>query len=75
MRNTYILSAPSHAGYQRHCTTIRELRRHTAQLLGVPAARIVEVESPDGGTTYCYASQADADADSTGAYAVQYRVA
>lgn len=35
-------------------------------------ASMIGVESPDGGTTYCYATQADADADQDGAYAVQY---
>ena len=45
---------------------------YEADLDARAVALMIEVESPDGGTTYCYATQADADADTDGAYAVQY---
>jgi hypothetical protein len=53
----------------------RDLYRpeYEADLDARAIALMIEVESPDGGTTYCYATQADADADTDGAYAVQYR--
>jgi hypothetical protein len=54
---------------------IDEAREATAELLGVNLSDMIEV-GPVGGEdiTYCYATQADADADQDGAYAVSYRI-
>lgn len=68
----YILSAPAKSGYSETFTGLCEARRQAAHVLGLAIAMMVEIESPDGSTTYCYATQAEADADADGAYAVQY---
>lgn len=49
-----------------------ELAAEAARLLDCEQEDVVDVISPDGGTVYCYATQADADADADGAYAIQY---
>lgn len=67
-----ILSAPKKSGYRSECETAGQARLEAAEILGVDLADMIEVVSPDGGTTYCYASQEDADEDLDGAYAVQY---
>ena len=67
-----ILSAPAKSGYTEQFESTSEAQAKAAELLGVSADDMIEVESPDGGTTYCYATQEDADADRDGAYAVQY---
>ncbi len=82
------LSAPALSGYEKEFDTVDEARMEAAKLLSgihyiddqmiefqVTVADMVEVESGDGGTTYCYASQEEADSDNDGAYAVQYREA
>jgi len=68
------LSAPRQSGYEQIFETVAEARSAAAEILGVPVADMVEV-GPVGGedVTYCYATQADADDDQDGAYAVQYK--
>lgn len=45
-------------------------RKLIARMIGVDPIDMVEVESPDCGRVYCYATQDDADADTDdGAYA------
>ena len=66
------LSAPRNSGYKAKCETVDAARVAAAELLDVTVPEMIEIESCDGGTTYCYASQSDADADRDGAYAVQY---
>ena len=68
------LSAPSKSGYEEVYATVAEARAAAANILGVSVADMIEV-GPVGGedVTYCYASQADADDDQDGAYAVQYK--
>lgn len=73
MKNEIELSAPAKSGYRRQFETVEEARDRAAAILGVTVATMIEAKSPDGETTYCYASQEDADADQDGAYAVQYR--
>lgn len=68
----YILSAPAHSGYRREFKSMAEMDAAAAEILHCDAEDIVESVSPDGGTVYYYASQAAADADLDGAYAVQY---
>ena len=65
----YILSAPGKGGYCKEFESIEAARKAAAELLGVAMEEMVEVESPDGGLTYCYASQAAADADWDGRHA------
>jgi hypothetical protein len=69
---THTLSAPRKSGYERQFESIDDLRVVAAGLLDCTVEEMIEVESGDGGTVYCYASQAEADADQDGAYAVQY---
>ena len=71
-QTTITLSAPAKSGYNAEFESIEATRIAAAELLGVTVDDMIEVESGDGGTTYCYASQADAAADQDGAYAVQY---
>jgi hypothetical protein len=66
------LSAPARSGYKAEFESIDEARIAAAGLLDVVIDDMIEVESGDGNTTFCYASQADADVDQDGAYAVQY---
>ena len=66
------LSAPSKSGYSRDFDTTQEARVMAAYLLDVAVEDMVEIESPDGGETYCYGSQAELEADLDGAYAVKY---
>ena len=68
------LSAPGNSGYERTFETVAEAREAAAGILGVSVADMIEV-GPVGGedVTYCYATQADADNDQDGAYAVQYK--
>ncbi len=68
---TYILRAPAKSGYTEAFDTLREVRERVAEILGVEDA--IEVDSPDLTTTYCYATQMEADLDKEGAYALQYR--
>ena len=68
----YILSAPALSGYEKKFESIMELAAEAARLLDCEQEDVVDVISPDGGTVYCYATQADADADADGAYAIQY---
>lgn len=70
------LSAPTKSGFCRQYESIDAAREKAADLLGVSAAEMIEV-GPIGGEdiTYCYATQEDADTDSDGAYAVQYKLA
>lgn len=70
--NAVTLSAPAKSGYKAEFESISEARIAAAQLLDMAMDEMIEIESGDGGTTYCYASQADADADQDGAYAVKY---
>lgn len=49
------------------------MRDAVCELLGCAWHDVVETESPDGAMTYYYASEAEADADLDGAYAVQSR--
>ncbi len=67
-----ILSAPAKAGYRAEFFKIDAARREAAKILGIDPGDMIEVESPDGATTYCYDSQEAADVDAEGAYAVQY---
>ena len=69
-----VLSAPAKGGYKVEFESIERARIAAAALLDVALNNMIEIESGDGGTIYCYASQADADADQTGAYAVQYSI-
>lgn len=64
-----ILSAPGKGGYRREFESVAAARKAAAELLGVDVNDMVEVESPDGGLTYCYASQEAADADYDGRHA------
>lgn len=74
----YRLSAPSKSGYEGVFDTLAEVREAAAAKLGdwtepVSVDDMIEVTGGgDGRTIYCYATQADADADDDGAYAVQY---
>jgi hypothetical protein len=68
------VSAPSKGGYQRTFDSLSDALAMVGELLGLDVDDITEVLSPDGGTVYCYASQADADADRDGSYAVAYRI-
>lgn len=70
---SWTLSAPNKSGYRQEFTDLSALRAQAAEFLGCPVADLVENESGDGGTHYFYASQADAEADEDGAYAIQYR--
>jgi hypothetical protein len=70
-----ILSAPARGGFRQEFDTVEEAIEKAAELLGVDVATMIQIESPDGATTYCYASQAAADSDLDGAYAVQYAAA
>ena len=70
--NTVTLSAPAKSGYKTEFESTNEARTAAAGLLDVTVNDMIEVNSCDGKTTYCYASQEDADADQDGAYAVQY---
>lgn len=72
MTNAYRLSAPRKSGYEKQFESMEDLREKAADLLNCTVDEMIEVESGDGGTVHCYASQADADADQDGAYAVQY---
>jgi hypothetical protein len=67
------LSAPAKSGYLKTFDTEAEAQEHAAELCHCHVDDLILVESPDGGTTYCYGSQEEADADRDGAYAVQYR--
>jgi hypothetical protein len=82
---TVVLSAPAKSGYRAGFETVAACRAKAAELLSglreidgeiveltITPDTMIETDSPDGGTTYCYATQADADADQDGAYAVQY---
>lgn len=69
----YELSAPSKSGFREQYEDVEAIREKAANLLDCAQADLVEVESGDGDITYCYASQAAADADPDGAFAVQYR--
>lgn len=78
---TIILSAPSQSGYRTEIedNDLTYTRNLAAQLLHCSRDEMIEVHVTGDGaeiaeTTYCYASQADADADPDGAYAVQYEV-
>ena len=64
-----ILSAPAKSGFRREFEDVEQARACAAELLGVTIEEMVEVESPDGGLTYCYGSQAEADADWDGRHA------
>lgn len=68
------LSAPRQNGYEKTFETVAEARSAAADILGISVADMIEV-GPVGGedVTYCYATQADADDDQDGAYAVQYK--
>jgi hypothetical protein len=66
------LSAPNKSGYKETFETISGARTKAAWLLDTTVDDMVETESGDGSITYCYPSQAEADADQDGAYAVQY---
>lgn len=68
------LSAPRQSGYEQTLDTVAEARAAAAGILGVSVDDMIEV-GPVGGedVTYCYATQADADDDQDGAYAVQYK--
>lgn len=66
------LSAPNFSGYMGQFDTAAAAELKAAWLLNVALDNLVTRESGDGGTTYCYASEADADADRDGAYAVRY---
>ena len=67
-----ILSAPANSGYEEQFETVGEARAAAANILDIDVDFMIETESGDGGTTYCYATQEDADDDTDGAYAVQY---
>lgn len=66
------VSALAKSGYRAEFESITEARAKAADLLDTNVEDMIEVESPAGGTTYCYASQEEADADRDGAYSVQY---
>lgn len=68
----YQVSAPAQSGFRAEFETTNEAREKATDLLGCTVDEMEERESPDGGTTYCYATVAEADADPDGAYAVQY---
>lgn len=70
------LSAPAKSGFRKEFETTDEAREKAAELLGISLDAMIEV-GPLGGddVTYCYATQEDADSDTDGAYAVQYRTA
>jgi len=63
------VSAPAKSGFRKEFEDVEQARACAAELLGVSMADMVEVESPDGGLTFCYASQADAAADWDGRHA------
>lgn len=63
------LSAPAKSGYYKEFESVAAARKAAAELLGVDVNDMVEVESPDGGLTYCYATQEAADADWDGRHA------
>ena len=65
------LSAPDKSGYTARFGSIEEAQAKAASILGITEEDMIERESPDGGTTYYYASEAEAEADADGAYAVQ----
>ena len=65
----YFVSAPAKSGYRKEFKSIEQARACAAELLGVTMEDMVEVESPDGGLTYCYSSQTEADADYDGRHA------
>ncbi len=69
----FILSAPAQSGYIKSFAHLSDARWEAAQLMGITVDAMIEVDSPDGGTTYCYSSLEMVEADRDGAYAVQYR--
>ena len=77
---SYILTAPLIGprlhGYEEIFQDLSTVRLKAAELIGCKWSEMIEVGPFDTGccfTTYCYASQADADHDLDGKYAVQYR--
>lgn len=67
------LSAPGKAGHKSIHEDWASVAAAAARLLDCGECDLVVRESPDGGTTYYYASEAEADSDWDGAYAVQAR--
>lgn len=64
------LSAPAFGGYTAEYESESETQERAAAMLGVSVTDLIEIESPDGSTTYLYATQAAADSDRDGAYAI-----
>ena len=71
----WIVSAPAQSGFEKTVETEQAAWDLAAKLVGVATDDMETRESPDGATTYCYASEADAEADTDGAYEVQFRKA